>query len=510
MAGFRLDKTRRIRQSTVRQLLTAPVRLPFWNTTRKIPTPMTPESQNVEWKSSWRDEHLKWICGFANAQGGVLGIGRNDCGEVVGVRGARQLLAEIPDKVQSLLGIVVDVDVDSEGGRDCLQIVVRPHPNPISYRGEIHYRSGGTRQVLSGAALSRFLMERHGRTWDDVPLPGVDLEALDDRVLAGFRNRGVASERLAPEILSESDESVIEKLQLGEAGFLKRAAVLLFHPEPHRFIMEAFVKIGFFRGSELFFQDVVEGDLFTQVDRTMDLLYTKYTRALISYDGVHRVETFPVPREAMREAVVNAIVHRDYASPATIQIRVSDDRISIWNPARLSPDWAAEQLAEEHSSRPHNPRVAQVFFRAGMIEAWGRGIRRIVDLCHDAGNPTPTWTLEARGGGLWVRFPFSEGYQAADAAARGCADPDTTTQKTTQNSQNITQIHHNTTQISHKTTRERILDYLRAEPELTRRELAVRVGVTPDGVKYHLRRLKAAGALRRVGSDRAGHWEVGG
>ena len=458
-------------------------------TTRKMTTPITPESQNVEWKSSWRDEHLKWICGFANAQGGVLDIGRNDCGEVVGVRGVRQLLAEIPNKVQSLLGIVVDVHVNSEGGRDCLQIVVRPHPNPISYRGEIHYRSGGTKELLSGAALSRFLMERHGRTWDDAPLPGVDLEALDDSVLAGFRNRGVESERLPPEILRESDESVIEKLQLQEAGFLKRAAVLLFHPEPHRFIMEAFVKIGYFRGSELLFQDVVEGDLFTQVDRTMDLLYTKYTRALISYDGVYRVETFPVPREAMREAVINAIIHRDYASPATIQIRVYDDRISIWNATHLAPDWAADQLAVEHSSRPHNPRVAYVFFRAGMIEAWGRRIRWIVDLCHKVGNPTPTWTLEARGNGLWVRFPFSAAYQAADSAARGSADQDTT-------------------QTTQKTTRDRILDYLRAEPELTRRELAERVGVTPDGVKYHLRELKAAGVLRRVGSDRAGYWEV--
>ena len=164
--------------------------------------------------------------------------------------------------------------------------------------------------------------------------------------------------------------------------------------------MEAFVKIGYFRGSELLFQDVVEGDLFTQVDGTMDLLYTKYTRALISYDGVYRVETFPVPHEAMREAVINAIIHRDYASPATIQIRVYDDRISIWNAAHLAPDWAADELAEEHSSRPHNPRDVYVFFRAGMIEAWGRGIRRIVDLCHKAGNPTPTWTLEARGNGL--------------------------------------------------------------------------------------------------------------
>lgn len=121
-----------------------------------------------------------------------------------------------------------------------------------------------------------------------------------------------------------------------------------------------------------------------------------------------------------------------------------------------------------------------------MIEAWGRGIQRIMDICREAGNPTPTWRLEAGGGGLWMKFPFSAAYQAADATARGIA-----VQETTQ-----------------ETTRDRILDYLRAEPELTQRVLAERVGLTPDGVRYHLRKLKAAGALRRVGSDRAGSWEV--
>ncbi len=71
------------------------------------------------------------------------------------------------------------------------------------------------------------------------------------------------------------------------------------------------------------------------------------------------------------------------------------------------------------SSRPHNPRIAYAFFRAGMIEAWGRGIRRILDIGREAGNPAPTWRLDAGGDGLWVRFPFSETYRAADAAARG-------------------------------------------------------------------------------------------
>ena len=143
-----------------------------------------------------------------------------------------------------------------------------------------------------------------------------------------------------------------------------------------------------------------------------------------------------------------------------------------------------------------------------MIEARGRGIRRIVDLCRKAGNPTPTWRLEAGGNGLWVRFPFSAAYQGADSAPRGSVPRSTarepaqerreTTQKTTQK----------TTRTTQESARDRILDCLRDEPGLTRSALAERVGLTPDGVKYHLKNLKTAGALRRVGSDRAGHWEV--
>ena len=110
------------------------------------------ESQNLEWKSSWRDEYLKWICGFANAQGGTLVIGKNDRGEIVGVKDPLRLLEEIPNKTQSLLGIVVDVDLKSEEGGEYLEIKVDPYPHPVSYKGEYHYRSGSTRQVLRGGS----------------------------------------------------------------------------------------------------------------------------------------------------------------------------------------------------------------------------------------------------------------------------------------------------------------------------------------------------------------------
>lgn len=465
---------------------------------------MAPETQTVEWKSSWRDEHLKWICGFANAQGGVLEIGKNDRGEVVGVRGVLRLLEEIPSTVQSLLGIVVDVNLKSEADHEYLEVVVKPHPNPISYRGEFHYRSGSTKQVLRGAALNQFLLARYGRTWDDVPLPGIGLKDLDDRVINRFCRMAVASRRIPSEVRDEPVDSLIENLSLRDGAYLKRAATLLFHPSPRGLVHDAYVKIGYFRGSEMLFQDVIEGDLFTQVDRTMDLLYTKYTRGLISYNGIYRVETFPVPWEALREAVINAIIHRDYASATTIQIRVYDDRILIWNAADLTSEWAAEHVAEEFSSRPHNPRIAYAFFRAGMIEAWGRGIRRIVDLCLEAGNPTPTWQLEAGGNGLWVRFPFSAAYLAADSAARGNVAHYTTRER----SQQRLDATRKTTRSARSSARDRILDCLRAEPELTRSALAERVGLTADGVKHHLEDLRVTGFLRRVGSDKVGHWEV--
>ena len=154
------------------------------------------ETQHIEWKESWRDEYLRWIRGFANAEGGVLVIGRNDKGEAVGVKAASRLLQDIPNKVRDILGIMVDVNLIEEAGKDTLEIVVEPYPSPVSYKGEYHYRSGSTKQELKGAALDRFLLRKQGRHWDGVPVLYVTLADLDDRPLAYFRQRAEHSGRL--------------------------------------------------------------------------------------------------------------------------------------------------------------------------------------------------------------------------------------------------------------------------------------------------------------------------
>lgn len=121
---------------------------------------------------------------------------------------------------------------------------MEPHPDPISYKGEFHYRSGSTKQVLRGASLSRFLLKRYGRTWDDVPLPGVGLTDLDGRAGESFCQRAAESGRLPAEVVGKSVESVVENLNLRDGGRLKRAAALLFHSSPERIVPDANVKIG--------------------------------------------------------------------------------------------------------------------------------------------------------------------------------------------------------------------------------------------------------------------------
>lgn len=108
------------------------------------------ENQNIEYKKSWRDEYLKWVCGFANAQGGTIFIGMNDNGKVVGLDNTKKLLEEIPNKIQSVLGIVADVNKRTESRLDYIEIKVNPSSFPISYYGEFYYRSGATKQRLIG------------------------------------------------------------------------------------------------------------------------------------------------------------------------------------------------------------------------------------------------------------------------------------------------------------------------------------------------------------------------
>ncbi|WP_342450697.1 AlbA family DNA-binding domain-containing protein [Lunatimonas salinarum] len=147
---------------------------------------MTSESQNIEFKVSWRDEYLKWICGFANGNGGKLCIGIDDKGKVTGVDNHKKLLEDLPNKFRDILGVYAEVNLQEEMDNYYLEIIVPRYDVPISVRGKYYVRTGSTLQEITGLALNEFILRRTGKTWDDIPEQRASLSDIDESSIKQF------------------------------------------------------------------------------------------------------------------------------------------------------------------------------------------------------------------------------------------------------------------------------------------------------------------------------------
>lgn len=358
-----------------------------------------PEQQNIEYKSAWHDEYLKWICGFANAQGGTIFIGKDDNGNVVGIEDYKRLMDNIPNKIRNAMGISVEVNLHEENEIHYIEIVTLPYSVPISLRGRYYYRIGSTKQELTGTALNEFLLKKSGKTWDDVVEPRATLDDIDETAVAKFLVMAKEKGRLS-EVDGLTIEQLFDKLRLTENGQIKRAALVLFGKDPGKFYPSIYVRIGRFRDElDLIFQESEEGNIINLYQTVLNQINHKFIIKNISFEGMHRIETPEYPREAMREAILNALVHRNYMGAHT-QIRVYDDKISFWNDGGLQSPLTVESLKRPHSSRPRNVLIADVCFKGGLIDAWGRGTIKIIETCKQAGLPEPE--IVEQDGGLLV------------------------------------------------------------------------------------------------------------
>lgn len=445
------------------------------------------ESQNIEYKESWRDEYLKWICGFANAQGGTIYIGIDDAGNVVGVKDAKKLMEDIPNKIQQGLGIVADVNKHTKDGKDYLEIKVDPSSFPISYHGEFHYRSGATKQQLTGIALTEFITKKTGVRWEDVTVDGITVDDLDAESFKIFRREALRSKRMTEAELNISNEELLSKLKLLSNGKLKRSAVLLFYGDPNIVQVGSYVKVGKFANGTVEYHDDLEGSLISTADKVVDLIYLKYLKAKITYEHDRRVETYPFARNAIREAIYNAIAHNCYMYGTPIQIRIEEEQIIISNRCILPEGWTAETLMQPHDSIPYNPDIANVFFRAGYIETWGQGIQKICDECIALGAELPRY--EILGTGIRVYFPALRSAlidqpkvpKGQSAKTDGTLD-DTMALK--------------------------IIEIIRGKPDITLEQLSAEAGIARRTLVRYMSVLKEAGRIERVGGKRYGHWEI--
>ncbi len=368
------------------------------------------ENQNVEFKENWKDEYLKVISAFANTNGGKLLIGIDDKGRVLGLKNTKKLLEDIPNKIKNRLFITPLVNLETKDDKEIISIEILPSSFPVFYEGKIFIRSGSTVQELTGIELSSFLLEKSGQTWDKLPSDAKE-EDLDEETIHRFIT--LAEDRL-PLIKGLKDKKLLlQKLHLyTKDGKLTRGALMLFGKDPQYFYPSAYARIGRFK-SEVQILDTVEvrGNLFQQLDGIMNAIKkhisVRFDTSVkdLKLEELARKDVWEYPLEALREAIINALIHRDYLGTAPIQIKIYDDKITILNLGKLMPPLTIESLKKPHSGNQRNPQIATVFYYAGFIEAWGSGTVKMINLCKDQGLPEPEFIENKEGiGGFTVEF----------------------------------------------------------------------------------------------------------
>ncbi len=351
------------------------------------------ESQTLEYKQSWRNDCLKAVSAFANSDGGVLIVGLDDKGKPSGLNNFKKLLEDIPNTIRNKLGIIPSIKPNKKNKKDTIKITVAPCSVPISYNGKYYIRSGSTVQELQGKELADFLMKKSGSTWDDIVEERAGFNEMNNDSIEKFKKYAV--DRI-PSIIKETDNTtLLQKLNLIDDGDLKRAAVLLFGNDPQKFYLQSVVRIGkFLSDTEIQTTDIVKGNLFTQLESALEILRTKYLVSNIKYEGIHRRDILEYPYEALREAIINALIHRDYSGTSQIQIRVYPDKLMLMNEGKLPPEIPVEKLKTNHLSIPRNTLLAKIFYYAGFIESWGHGTIKIVENCMEQGLPEPDFVEE--------------------------------------------------------------------------------------------------------------------
>lgn len=428
------------------------------------------ETERVENKTSlaeWR-EVVESVAAFATSGGGQVRIGVDPNGARSGVRLGRGTIEDLANKIKVNTDPAQFPSIAVEGFEEAAAVTIRVEESPIKpvwAFGRPLKRVGRTNQHVSREDARRMMETTTGRTWDALACRGFQEKDIDKRAVRDFLERSDLPARAAPTLLKNL-------ALLTPDGATCNGAVLLFARHPQQFFPEAQVKCARFAGTtsvRFLDEQTLDGSVLSQLDRALAFV-VRNTRQGIRITGRPERESVPeYPEDAVREAIVNALCHRDYAAVGTIQVRIYDDRLEVWNPGMLPPELSIASLSREHPSRPRNPRLAQALYRARLIEHWGTGTLRMIQAAADR-----EMRLEfgQDGGVFMVRF-----VKAAQVMSRPADVPI-------------------------RTRQERVLGYLAEHGTITRREYRALVQVSERQSLRDLIEMMEKGILARSGKGR--------
>lgn len=438
------------------------------------------ESETLEFKETFNDSVIEALAAFANTSGGTVLIGISDKGTIKGISISKESvprwLNEIKTKTAS--SIVPDVEIKQEQGKTVVCLQVPEYPvKPVSFRGRYYQRKNKSNHLMTTDEVANQHLQTLNTSWDYYP----DRDhSLDHISLDKVRNFIEKSNRYRSVPITDDPLTVMKKYDLLRDGNITFGGYLLFVKQQSFF---STINAGLFQSETIIKDSVtIESDLFSEIDEVISFITKHINKEYIITGKPEREERWDYPLDAIREIVINMIVHRDYRLESNSIIKIFPDRIEFYNPGKLMPGLTIERLIRgDYTSKARNKQIARIFKEANEIEQYGSGIKRIINSCLAYGLPSPK--IEE----------FVEGFRV-------------TVFKSVQKTKVETKVK---AKVETKVkTSERILNLIRKNPFVTREELSEQLHLTLDGIDWNLRKMKKEGKLKRIGPKKGGHWEI--
>lgn len=457
----------------------------------------TSESTTIEWKQSLAEikEIIETVAAFANTEGGRIFIGVSNSGKAIGVQIGKGTIENLANRIAQHTDPKIQprITVKKIDGKEIIVIEVQPSADKLVLADGRPYKRVGpsTRQMGKDEYEERIFEKHKGKLYfdeqicKDAKITDISKEKISAFVKKAKQERGLSIDP------GSSVTDILRKLKLVKDGKMTNAAILLFGKDTQDFFLQSELKAIRFKGLDetrpmLDFK-TIGGDAITLLKKAEDFIYDHIPmQAWIEQGKLQRQEKWLFPPKAIREALANALAHRDYSSPGKVQVRIFDDRLEVWNPGLLPPSLTLDKLKGKHDSIPRNPLIAKAFFWIKYAEDVGSGTSKIIQWCKEWGLPEPTY--EEAGGSFVTVFhnpKLEEGGQKgwSEKVVRKGGQKLTSKQMV-------------------------VLDLIKQNPYATRKELSEKLGIYESAVQKHLDTLKKKEAINRVGPDKGGHWEI--
>lgn len=363
------------------------------------------ESITLEFKESFDREAIETIGALANTHGGSVLIGVRDKGQIAGVTVSRETLANWTNQIAQQTEPTIQVELETVLIEDktIVRIRVSEYPlKPVAVKGRCFRRVASSNRQMSPPEIAQMHLQSTGNSWDAMPSPNKTSADLNLAKLNKYLKTARTNGRRA---FDPDDEplDILRKLELLRENQPTWAAILLFGRQPQSPLSQAQVHCGRFKNETIIIDDrLIAGSVTDQVDEVMTFIQKHINVRFVITGKPQRDQIWDYPLPALREAVINAVCHRDYADNADIQLKIFDDRIQLWNPGLLPFGLTVDELYQpHHSSKPRNKQIAAVFYDLGLIERYGSGIQKMISLCREAGLPRPE-LMESSGGFLVI------------------------------------------------------------------------------------------------------------